>query len=177
MSNTGHGFQIEYPSITLHAISRQDEQPSIYCQLDEETEAVIEQLSHADLNGTENEEDEQEEQGDEVDTPMRELSIIPQNPQACKYHLVQWFIYADGSGQWRLSSMHCRDAQHCIQTLKYSTKRHSSVLMRILTFLTATKTKNSVKSGGCAVILSIIADLPHTRPFPFPMPTRLHWLI
>lgn len=99
MSNTGHGFQIEYPSITLHAISRQDGQPSIYCQLDEETEAAIDQLSHTDLNGTGNEGDEQEEQGHENDTPMRELSIIPQNPQACKYHLVQWFIYADGSGE------------------------------------------------------------------------------
>ena len=98
MSNTGHGFQIEYPSITLHAISRQDGQPSIYCQLDEETEAAIEQLSHTDLNGTGNDEDEEGKQGDEVDTPMRELSIIPQNPEACKYHLVKWFIYADKFG-------------------------------------------------------------------------------
>ena len=89
MSNTGRGFHIEYPSITLHAISRQDERPSIYCQLDEETEAAIQQLSHADLNGTGNEEDEQEDQADQVDTPMRELSIIPQNPQACKCYFVQ----------------------------------------------------------------------------------------
>jgi len=89
MSNTGRGFQIEYPSITLHAISRQDGRPSIYCQLDEATDAAIQQLSHTDLNGTENEEDEQEEdQGGEVDTPMRELSIIPQNPQACKYRAI-----------------------------------------------------------------------------------------
>ena len=87
MSNTGRGFQIEYPSITLHAISRRDGQPSIYCQLDEETDAAIQQLSHTDLNATENEEDKQEEeQGGEVDTPMRELSIIPQNLEACKYH-------------------------------------------------------------------------------------------
>ena len=83
MSNTGRGFQIEYPSITLHAISRRDGQPSIYCQLDEETDAAIQQLSHTDLNA---EEDGQEEaQGGEVDTPMRELSIIPQNLEACKY--------------------------------------------------------------------------------------------
>ncbi|KAJ7678548.1 regulator of volume decrease after cellular swelling-domain-containing protein [Mycena rosella] len=35
MSTTGRGFQIEYPAITLHAVSRAEAGPSIYCQLDE----------------------------------------------------------------------------------------------------------------------------------------------
>ena len=34
-SSTGRAFQIEYPSITLHAISRGDSGPFVYCQLDE----------------------------------------------------------------------------------------------------------------------------------------------
>ncbi|KAH9962781.1 regulator of volume decrease after cellular swelling-domain-containing protein [Lactifluus volemus] len=34
-SSTGRAFKIEYPSITLHAISRGDSGPFIYCQLDE----------------------------------------------------------------------------------------------------------------------------------------------
>lgn len=56
MSSTGRGFQIAYPSITLHAISRtQGSDPSIYCQLDEGAD----------------------EDADAVD--MRELIITPQN--------------------------------------------------------------------------------------------------
>ncbi|TFY76150.1 hypothetical protein EWM64_g7861 [Hericium alpestre] len=35
MSSSGRGFQIEYPSITLHAISRAESGPFIYLQLDE----------------------------------------------------------------------------------------------------------------------------------------------
>lgn len=35
MSTTGRAFQIEYPAITLHAVSRAESGPSIYCQLDE----------------------------------------------------------------------------------------------------------------------------------------------
>ncbi|KAI0261547.1 regulator of volume decrease after cellular swelling-domain-containing protein [Gloeopeniophorella convolvens] len=34
-SSTGRAFQIEYPSITLHAISRGEAGPFVYCQLDE----------------------------------------------------------------------------------------------------------------------------------------------
>ena len=34
-SSTGRTFKIEYPSITLHAISRGDSGPFVYCQLDE----------------------------------------------------------------------------------------------------------------------------------------------
>jgi chloride channel, nucleotide-sensitive, 1A len=62
MSDTGRGCQIEYPAITLHAVSRGEHGPSIYCQLDEHagepTAASV----------------------DEGDSEMRELTIIPQNP-------------------------------------------------------------------------------------------------
>ncbi|KAL4066800.1 regulator of volume decrease after cellular swelling-domain-containing protein [Scleroderma yunnanense] len=59
MSSIGCGFQIAYPTITLHAISRAEgSDPSIYCQLDE---------------------------GENEDTDtveMRELIITPQNPNS-----------------------------------------------------------------------------------------------
>ncbi|KIY70663.1 hypothetical protein CYLTODRAFT_419618 [Cylindrobasidium torrendii FP15055 ss-10] len=56
------GFQIEYPAITLHAISRAvGETPSIYCQLD-------------DQFGNPEAETETEE-----DTAMRELLITPED--------------------------------------------------------------------------------------------------
>ncbi|KAG5646795.1 hypothetical protein DXG03_002172 [Asterophora parasitica] len=60
MSTTGRGFQIEYPSITLHAISRGENGPSIYCQLDE---------SDPSVPAAEN---------DDEDTELRELTILPQ---------------------------------------------------------------------------------------------------
>ncbi len=62
------GFQIEYPAITLHAVSRGESGPAIYCQLDE---------TYGDANGisvnatAENE-----------DAEMRELTIFPQRPEA-----------------------------------------------------------------------------------------------
>ncbi|KAL0063674.1 hypothetical protein AAF712_009366 [Marasmius tenuissimus] len=59
ISTTGKGFQIEYPSITLHAISRSEGGPSIYCQLDES--------SGEPSNDPEEEMD------------MRELTIAPQD--------------------------------------------------------------------------------------------------
>ncbi|ESK85124.1 methylosome subunit [Moniliophthora roreri MCA 2997] len=64
-STTGRGFQIEYPSITLHAISRSQSGPSIYCQLDE---------TSVEVNGN------TASEGDAVeDMDMRELNIVPQN--------------------------------------------------------------------------------------------------
>lgn len=60
MSVSGHGFQIEYPAITLHAVSRADSRPSIYCQLDE--------AYGRDVAASNEDEDD-----------MRELNIVPQN--------------------------------------------------------------------------------------------------
>ncbi|KAN0138882.1 Regulator of volume decrease after cellular swelling domain containing protein [Lactarius tabidus] len=56
-STTGRAFQIEYQSITLHAISRGESGPFVYCQLDD-SPAVAD--------------------GSEDVPPMRELSLIPQ---------------------------------------------------------------------------------------------------
>ncbi|KXN91658.1 Methylosome subunit pICln [Leucoagaricus sp. SymC.cos] len=61
-SVSGRGFQVEYPSITLHAVSRRESGPSIYCQLDEPSE---------EQNATE-----------EEYTEMRELNIIPSSPDS-----------------------------------------------------------------------------------------------
>ncbi|KAJ3887344.1 regulator of volume decrease after cellular swelling-domain-containing protein, partial [Lentinula edodes] len=59
MSKTGKGFQIEYPSITLHAVSRGDTPPSIYCQLDESSAKAMEMLETQE------------------DMDMRVLNIVP----------------------------------------------------------------------------------------------------
>ncbi|KAF9267694.1 hypothetical protein L218DRAFT_854448 [Marasmius fiardii PR-910] len=62
ISTTGRGFQIDYPSITLHAVSRLEGGPSIYCQLDESAAGF-------GAGGD----------GEEEDMAMRELNIVPQN--------------------------------------------------------------------------------------------------
>lgn len=67
MSSTGRGFQITYPAITLHAVSRAESGPSIYCQLDDSIGAPV-----GDVNVPSDD--------DAID--MRELSIIPQNPSS-----------------------------------------------------------------------------------------------
>ena len=71
MADTGRGFQIEYPTITLHAVSRGERGPSIYCQLDENT-------------GEQNAVAVGEDEGG--DSEMRELTIVPQNPTSGKLH-------------------------------------------------------------------------------------------
>ncbi|KAI0926295.1 hypothetical protein AcW1_008504 [Taiwanofungus camphoratus] len=65
MSTTGCGFQVEYPSITLHAISRAASGPSIYCQLDENVATVNERQADDDVAGE-----------------MSELVIIPKDSSA-----------------------------------------------------------------------------------------------
>ena len=60
-STTGRAFQIEYPSITLHAISRGESGPFVYCQLDD---------SPAGADGD-------ADAGEDV-LHMRELSLTPQ---------------------------------------------------------------------------------------------------
>lgn len=60
---TGRGFQVDYPSITLHAISRAESGPTIYCQLDEPSAP---------------------EEEDEDATAMRELVIVPKDPSSRK---------------------------------------------------------------------------------------------
>ena len=67
MSTTGVGFQIEYPAITLHAVSRGESGPSIYCQLDES-------FGQVDGGSSPNEDEESE---------MRELTIVPKSSDSC----------------------------------------------------------------------------------------------
>lgn len=67
MSTTGVGFQIEYPAITLHAVSRGESGPSIYCQLDE---------SFGEVNGG-------PAANEDEDTEMRELTVVPKNSDSC----------------------------------------------------------------------------------------------
>jgi hypothetical protein len=61
MSTSNHGFQIKYPAITLHAISRAESPPSIYCQLDDRA-GDVENLSLRQ---------------DDDESDVRELIIIP----------------------------------------------------------------------------------------------------
>ncbi|CAL1715951.1 unnamed protein product [Somion occarium] len=67
MSSSGRGFQIEYPAITLHAISRAESGPSIYCQLDENAGIAA---------------GESQQQNVDEDSPMREMTIIPKDASA-----------------------------------------------------------------------------------------------
>ncbi|VDC04809.1 unnamed protein product [Peniophora sp. CBMAI 1063] len=63
-SATGRAFQVPYPSITLHAVSRADTGPFIYCQLDEPTADNAPEAA----------------EGEEEYAAMRELSIaVPSN--------------------------------------------------------------------------------------------------
>lgn len=82
MSITGRGFQLEYPSITLHAISRTESGPSIYCQLDE--------TPAGDQPGN-----------CEDDSPMRELKIVPERVEAREFSL----IYTDRLSRRLLCSL------------------------------------------------------------------------
>ncbi|KAG6840836.1 hypothetical protein C0991_004059 [Blastosporella zonata] len=58
------GFQIPYPSITLHAISRAGPAPAIYCQLEAGPAADA------------------DPEDQDADTDLQELSIIPKDPSA-----------------------------------------------------------------------------------------------
>ena len=72
MSSTGRGFQVKYPAITLHAISRGD-RPSIYCQLDE--------TDHGSPP----------DEASEDATEMRELTIVPQDPASRASYLRHFY--------------------------------------------------------------------------------------
>jgi nucleotide-sensitive chloride channel 1A len=72
MGTNGSGFQIDYRAITLHAVSRGESGPSIYCQLDESL-------------GTENTAATTDE---DTISDMRELTIVPQNPSSRAFFLL-----------------------------------------------------------------------------------------
>jgi len=67
MSTMDKGFQVPYTTIILHAISRADLAPSIYCQLDE-AQALEEEPT----------------QDEDAELEMRELRIIPSTAESCE---------------------------------------------------------------------------------------------
>jgi chloride channel, nucleotide-sensitive, 1A len=75
MPSTGVGFQIEYPAITLHAVSRGESGPSIYCQLDE---------GYGQANGGPS-------ANEDEDSEMRELTIVPKNSDSCMVSFIPTF--------------------------------------------------------------------------------------
>ncbi|KAF5367163.1 hypothetical protein D9758_004007 [Tetrapyrgos nigripes] len=81
---SGHGFQLEYPSITLHAISR--DPPSIYCQLvSEEVPGAKESQgagTGAEGQGEDGDGGGEAEEGAELDEALREMNIIPADSNA-----------------------------------------------------------------------------------------------
>lgn len=64
------GIAVEYPDVIIHAISRQEGQPNIYCQLDAGLFFPNQQLP----------EDEQERE-----ETVTELRLIPRDGGACKF--------------------------------------------------------------------------------------------
>ncbi|KAJ2926900.1 hypothetical protein H1R20_g10186, partial [Candolleomyces eurysporus] len=91
-SSTGRSFQVKYPSITLHAVSRSGPRQSIYCQLDESEDAEPTTSNGAQdtTNGAasggadgEGEGEEEEGEGNEGEfSEMRELNIIPASAES-----------------------------------------------------------------------------------------------
>ncbi|RUS23315.1 regulator of volume decrease after cellular swelling-domain-containing protein [Endogone sp. FLAS-F59071] len=77
--NTATGLAIPYPSIIIHAISRQNGQPCVYCQLDS-GEVLAEQRRVA-------------EDDDDEDKEVTELKLVPDDPDAS----ILEFFYFDVS--------------------------------------------------------------------------------
>jgi hypothetical protein len=161
MSTTRRGFQIEYPAITLHAVSRAESRPSIYCQLDEHAGEAEAAASNDEMND------------------MRELSIVPQSASSCTFITV-WYATKSDPVQWNQYSRPFLGVRLCTPTnlRPRTTKRWTHSLTRTaeaLRFLLETRTRNSAKSGGCAAISSTITDTRHTRTWlPIPQAALAH---
>lgn len=152
MSATGRGFQLEYPSITLHAISRGEQGPSIYCQLDDT------------VNAAEN----AKPQNDEEDVAdMSELTILPKDPfarasasfcaRSCTHDIPQSSLYSR-----RSPSAH-PSIPTLARTTRWTTTTTRSSIPASSRPSTGPPTRSSARSGGCAAISSIIAVSPRTR--------------
>jgi hypothetical protein len=85
------GFTVPYKAITLHAISRGERGPTVYCQVDlGETAMDVEPAPTANGankdSGGQTEDQKEEEEGDgeeeEQDTSMVEMIFAPQDPEA-----------------------------------------------------------------------------------------------
>ena len=155
MSMTGVGFQIEYPAITLHAVSRAESGPSIYCQLDESFRQVN--------GGPPGNEDEYSE--------MRELTIVPKTSDSCMISLIppirsyliplfyKWSPFLKHYLNVLLSIL-----THMVKKMTW-TMPSSMSMVQLSKLLLEMKMKNLVRLGGCAVILSMTTALRPTRPF------------
>lgn len=78
-SSTGRGFQVEYPSIILHAVSRDAHSPHIYCQLaDQNVDSGLPAANGTNgaVNGAAGAEH-QDDVDEEDISDMRELQIVP----------------------------------------------------------------------------------------------------
>lgn len=62
-TSSGHGFQVLYPSITIHAVSRSGDSRIVYCQLERRVEGP--------------------DADSEEDVETVELKINPSDPAAC----------------------------------------------------------------------------------------------
>ena len=167
MSDTGRGFQIEYPAITLHAVSRGERGPSIYCQLDEHAGEINTAAVGEDEDG---------------DSEMRELTIIPQNPASgmqpshdlplimFSIIILQWNQYSMLSPSVRRSILTKTPDRTMPLTMRLSMPQHSKRLQEM-------KAKSSVRLGGYAAISSMIVDMRRTRPSLTLLFCLFSWLI
>lgn len=96
MSSTGKGLQVEYRSITLHAISRAENVPSIYCQLDESPNDATAANEDAEISD------------------MRELIIIPKAAESRTF----------SASLSLLSSYTCTAVEPIFEALSYCASLH-----------------------------------------------------
>jgi hypothetical protein len=147
-SSTGRILQIEYPAIALHATSRGDSAPYIYCHIDEPPAA---DAPPPDADDTLN---------------SRVVMLTPQDPASRAFRLIHTYASSDCvlthsllSRQWILSSRHSHIVPLFIPILKdpmmeMTTKTHLSIQIRLhLKFSLEVRARNSARSAGCAVLL------------------------
>jgi hypothetical protein len=166
-------LQIEYPAIALHATSRGDSAPYVYCHIDEPPAA---NAPPPDADDT---------------LISRVLMLTPQDPASRAFRLIHTYAssncvltYSLLSRQWILSLRHShivplsipilKDPMTEMATMTTTTTAHLSIQIRLhLKFSLEMRARNSARSAGCAVIpLTIIAISP-TRHFLFSPPFPL----
>jgi hypothetical protein len=159
-STTGRTFQIEYPSITLHAISRGESGPFVYCQLDDSPVAGA--------DGGDGGAD-----ADAEDLPrMRELSLTPQPSDSRAYPLPPFSpprltLNPSACSQWTPFSRRSLSALLFTPiprgpTTRTPTRMRSSIVASLKSS-PVRRAKSSAKSEGCAVISSTITAISPTR--------------
>ena len=157
-------MQIEYPAIALHATSRGDSAPYVYCHIDEPPAADA-------------------PPPDPDDTLIsRVLMLTPQDPASRAFRLIHTYASSNyvlshlSSRQWILSSRPSHIVPLFIPILRdpmmemmtTTTKTHLSIQIRLhLKFSLEMRAMNSARSAGCAVVLLTITAISPTRHFLF----------